>query len=130
VDLSDVGGREGGGTDMSGFQDFCFGGLPPLAPFARAAAVLASDVTRPPLRPKATAAGFLRGMGFVPAVDVALRQWLDAFQRQGGDLARQGLIQGNVASLQGGVTAGHQVAAVRIHVRNIPNRLGYVKWGN
>jgi hypothetical protein len=34
----------------------------------------------------------------------------------------------DVASLQGGVTAGHQLAAVRVHVRNIPNRLGYVKW--
>jgi hypothetical protein len=129
VDLSDVGGREGGGTDMSGFQGFCFGGLPPLAPFARAAAVLASDVTRPPLRPKATAAGFLRGMGFVPAVDVLLRQGLDAFHWQGGDLARQFVEARDVSGFQRGVAFGHQVAAVRVHARNLPNRLGFVKWG-
>lgn len=38
-------------------------GLPPLAPLARAASDLASERTFPPLRPKATAAGFLRGIG-------------------------------------------------------------------
>lgn len=37
-------------------------GRPPFWPFARAAAALASDVALPPLRPSATAAGFLRGM--------------------------------------------------------------------
>jgi len=40
-----------------------FFGRPPLAPFRRAAVALAPDVTRPPLRPRATAAGFLRDMG-------------------------------------------------------------------
>jgi hypothetical protein len=38
-----------------------FFGRPPFAPFARAASALASERTLPPLRPKATAAGFLRG---------------------------------------------------------------------
>lgn len=38
-----------------------FFGRPPLAPLVRAASALASDVTLPPLRPRATAAGFLRG---------------------------------------------------------------------
>lgn len=40
-----------------------FFGRPPFAPLARAAAVLASDVTLPPRRPNATAAGFLRATG-------------------------------------------------------------------
>lgn len=38
-----------------------FFGLPPFAPFARAASAFASERTLPPLRPSATAAGFLRG---------------------------------------------------------------------
>lgn len=40
----------------------CLRGRPPLRPFLRAAVALASDVTLPPLRPKSTAAGFLRGI--------------------------------------------------------------------
>jgi hypothetical protein len=40
-----------------------FLGRPPLRPFSRAAALLASEVTCPPRRPNATAAGFLRGIG-------------------------------------------------------------------
>jgi hypothetical protein len=149
VDLSDVGGREGGGTDMSGFQGFfCFGGLPPLAPFARAAAAFARLLDCPPRRPRrratapksmsaatstsasgSTRTAFLRGMGLVPAVDVLLRQWLDAFHRQGGDLARQFVEARDVSGFQRGVAFGHQVAAVRVHARNLPNRLGFVKWG-
>jgi hypothetical protein len=39
---------------------FGFGGLPPRFPLARAATAFASLVTRPPRRPSATAAGFLR----------------------------------------------------------------------
>ena len=41
----------------------CLRGRPPLAPLRRAASALASERTLPPLRPKATAAGFLRGIG-------------------------------------------------------------------
>lgn len=47
-------------------QDFRFLGLPPLRPFARAAVVFASEVmplpASPPLRPRATACGFFRGI--------------------------------------------------------------------
>ena len=50
-----------------------FFGRPPLAPLRRAAAAFARDVrpllASPPSRPSATAAGFLRGMALVPAVD-------------------------------------------------------------
>lgn len=50
-------------ADGDGVTQFAgsFFGLPPLAPFARAAAALAAERTLPPLRPRATAAGFLRG---------------------------------------------------------------------
>lgn len=102
-------------------------GHPPFLPFSRAAAVLAADVACPPFRPNATAAGFLRAT-LVPFVDVALREGLDALQRQVGKFGREALKGGDVASLQGGVSAGHQVAACGVHVGILPNRLGIVKW--
>lgn len=43
-----------------GVSEATLRGRPPFAPFRRAAAALASDVTLPPRRPSATAAGFLR----------------------------------------------------------------------
>lgn len=110
-------------------QGFGFGGRPPSLPFALTAAVLAADLTFPPLRPSATAAGFLRGTAFpVVAVDVTLREFRDALQRQLGDLQREGLEGGDVAGSKGGVSLRHQLAARGVHGRNIAKRLGYVKW--
>lgn len=102
-----------------------FFGLPPFAPLARAAAVLASDVTLPPFRPSATAAGFLRGMALRVAVDVPLRQGLHARHRQRGDLGGQVLEGGDVASSQSGIAAGHQFASRGVHVRDITEPLGF-----
>lgn len=48
-------------------QDLGLGGRPPFAPLARAAAAFADDLTSPPLRPSATAAGSLRGI-VAPAI--------------------------------------------------------------
>lgn len=45
-----------------------FGGRPPFLPLRRAASALAFDVTLPPLRPRATAAGFLRGTALLSAL--------------------------------------------------------------
>lgn len=105
-----------------------FGGLPPRLPLRRAALALASEVTYPPLRPKATAAGFLRGTVGRVAGDVLRSQLRDAFQRQIGNLAGQSVEGGEVPRFQGGIALGHQVAACLIHTMIIPNRLGSVKW--
>jgi hypothetical protein len=108
-----------------------FGGLPPFLPLARAASALASLVALPPLRPNATAAGFLRGMALVPVIDVLLCQGRDALHRQLRQLSGERLKRGDVPRFQGGVTAGHQVAACGIHAPIKPNRLGFVnrvKW--
>lgn len=105
-----------------------FFGRPPFAPLALAASAFASDVTLPPFRPSATAAGFLRGTALVIAVNVGLGQWGDAIHRQFRDFQREGLEGGDVASGEGEIAAGHQVAAVLIHTRIKPYRLGYVKW--
>ena len=99
-------------------QGFGFGGRPPFAPFARAAWVFASDVTCPPVRPSATAAGFLRGMGQPcemrqsARVDVGAVRALGADRGQGG--GQEHLEQGGDMRLS--------------HRRILPNRLGYVKW--
>lgn len=42
---------------------FGFGGRPPRLPFSREAAAFADERVRPPFLPRATAWGFLRGMG-------------------------------------------------------------------
>ena len=96
-------------------------GYPPLAPFARAAAALASERTLPPFRPSATAAGFLRGTF--------------ALDGQFGEALRD-LVHGLPVALMNGNGAGlHQLAAAGFHgggngwLRhgfNIPNRLGFV----
>jgi hypothetical protein len=109
-----------------------FLGAPPFLPFSRAAAALASERTLPPLRPRETAAGFLRGTALLSgdvAVDVLLRQGGHSSQRKGGNLRGQGLEQGDVASFQGGVAAGHHVAAVGVHERDITEPLGLCQVG-
>jgi hypothetical protein len=109
-----------------------FLGAPPFLPFSRAAAALASERTLPPLRPRATAAGFLRGTALLAshvAVDVLLCQGGHSCERKGGNLHGQGLEQGDVSSLQGGVTAGHQVAADGVHERDITEPLGFCQVG-
>ena len=107
---------------------FGFGGRPPRLPFSRAAAALASDVTRPPLRPSDTAAGFFLGMALVDiAGNILRRQRRDTLERQFSDFNGQGLEGGVVLRGQGGITAGHQFAAFAIHALNIAKRLGFVK---
>ena len=135
-------------------QGFGFGGRPPRLPFSRAAAALASDVTLPPLRPSATAAGFLRGIGdLLHAIKrrSARQQCVQARIRlaQGwngaaGDvvvaavLLREGCLARNRPKALHGMcdrfAAVREVATGRgvlFHETNIPNRLDYVngaKW--
>jgi hypothetical protein len=105
----------------------------------------------PPLRPKATAAGFLRGIGHTLDV-VEARQWRGAFQavvnlvpaHSGGArnvviaavLQPEGWAAGNLPEALDGVGHGfaavHDMAAGRVvclHGSIKPNRLGFVKWG-
>lgn len=115
---------------MSGYDGFSFRGRPPLAPLARAASALASLVTFPPLRPSATAAGFLRGMAGIQrlqggVVGIAGGAHLLALGwRPRGDVVREFAAQLFVGAKGGfgGLLGGR-------HRVNIPNRLGSVKWG-
>jgi hypothetical protein len=102
-----------------------FFGLPPFAPFARAAAALASDVDLPPFRPSETAAGFLRGMALRVAVNVPLRQRFHASHRQVGNLTGQCLERSDVSSSQRGIAAGHQLAFRGVHVQDVTEPLGF-----
>lgn len=102
-------------------------GRPPLSPLRRAAAAFASLRILPPLRPKATAAAFLRGMALEVLGDVLRTQFGDALQRQFGDFDGQGLERGDVARFEGGIPTSHQVAACLVHSQIVSNRLGYVK---
>lgn len=126
-----------------------FFGRPPFAPLARAASAFAADRTLPPLRPKSTAAGFLRGI--VDALyAVERRQPASVGQQAGRKRVPVGAATGDVlfaAVLElEGVTAGnspealhgmchgfaavHDVAAESVvHTGILPNRLGFVKWG-
>ena len=106
-------------------------GRPPLAPLRRAAAALAAERACPPLRPKATAARFLRGTaatlaGHVPG-DVARGQRGHASQGQMGEFAREGLEAGVVLRGEGPISLRHEGASGDVHRRIIPNRLGSVK---
>lgn len=131
---------------------FCFG-RPPFVPLSRAAATFASEVdlppTRPPLRPSATAAGFLRGIG--DALHTIERRQpsacrLKALHKEAGLVERSGDVL-VAAVLQGEGRAswnrpepldgmGHwrraieEVATGRSvrHTPIIPNRFGFVKW--
>lgn len=100
-------------------------GAPPLRPFARAAAIFAADLEAPPLRPRLTAAGFLRGtplVAFHVSGDVLRRQFGDPFHRQVSDLEGQLVHARPVARVDGGVALGHQVTFRSVHVPNIPKR--------
>lgn len=112
-----------------------FFGLPPFAPFTRAASALASVRAFPPLRPKATAAGFLRGK----ALDRLLGWLRDARERIVADPnVLVSLLRGQGAhSVRGRVWAvvvdgddaavGASEQCVMCHAQRIPNRLGFVK---
>lgn len=107
-----------------------FLGRPPLAPFARAAAAFASDVTLPPLRPSATAAGFLRGTaGAFPCLHDApqrtAREVVDGAEQHLSGKERRGCVRAGVEHLDGGGEFGRVGLQ---HGSKIPNRLGYVKW--
>ena len=83
-------------------------------------------------RPRATAAGFLRAMR-VPLGDVLRRERRDALQGQRGDLGRQGLERGDVASGEGGLTLVHEVAAglsCGVHAQILHNDRTYVNREN
>ena len=108
-------------------------GRPPFAPLRRAAIVLASDRALPPLRPMATAAGFLRGTACSShvTVDIALRQGWHALHRKFGNLFGEGLKAGDVASGKGGIPFSHQRATLFVvsHRLIIAKRFGFVKCG-
>lgn len=115
----------------------CFSGRPPRLPFRRAAAAFAAEVTRPPFRPNATAAAFLRGTADYQR---GLSQGLpDVIWRHGqgqGHQVREGRIQLETAFCAGvheqaqaggfGVEVGDPLTIGEIHKRTIPNRLGSV----
>ena len=103
------------------------GGLPPFAPLARAALAFASERAFPPLRPSATAAGFLRR-----AISVAFRG-LHRQLRKALCEAVHGL---PVAVLDRHSAGVYQLAAAGLnrrvsswlcHTKIIPKRLGSVK---
>lgn len=107
-----------------------FFGRPPFAPFARAAAVFASDVDLPPLRPSFTAAGFLRGTEHVQGFRAVHVGRVEAMSLQhGGDDAAQHVGQGaslNQRHFDGAVSGGADGGGQR-HEAIKPNRLGFVK---
>jgi hypothetical protein len=107
-------------------QDLSFGGRPPRLPLIRAASALASEVTFPPLRPSATAAGFLRCKTLASAgpCAVGIREDDATVFDCGG---RASTVLGDDALGCGDeLLFGGRCACV--HALNIPNRLGYVKW--
>lgn len=120
-------------------------GHPPFLPFSRAAAVLASERTLPPRRPKATAAGFLRGIGvardafredsFSAAVavdDALVEQFHDRHVvvfDAGQVAAAAGRVQISVARpARRGGDSDSQISGLGCHAPIRPNRLGIVKW--
>ena len=129
------GERRGSDRAVAGGMNYVgdFFGLPPLAPLARAAAALASDLTLPPLRPSETAAGFLRGMRFIPAFDVLGGERRHALEGQGGEFGGEALEGGEVASGEGGLTLVHEVAAglsCGVHAQILHNDRTYVNREN
>lgn len=107
------------------------GGLPPRLPLARAASALASDVTFPPLRPRATAAGFLRGTRGIQISqgDTAkgTRMGVGGSFSHLTDFGRFGRVQGQANRADGGLGEQDHGGGVR-HEAIKPNRLGSVKW--
>lgn len=112
-----------------------FFGRPPFLPLSRAAAVFASDFALPPLRPSATAAGFLRGV-------TTARQHVQGFHAVHGD--RVVAVRGQhgwtdtaeharqLAGFRDRQNDGPLSARVgrlsKCHVPNISRALGFVKW--
>ena len=121
-------------------NQFCYVdrfGRPPFAPLARAAAALASDFTLPPRRPKATAAGFLRGTVGLHTIEPL--RCVDAMACLRPRFVRLAALDSlAVPQLMDGVgygrLAGHKETAglgVSHHVRIVTKRLGSVngvKW--
>jgi hypothetical protein len=69
-------------------------GRPPRLPFLRAAAALASLVTLPPFRPRATAAGFLRGIASYGQRGLAQRLAVCVGRNRSSDMRSDRLIVG------------------------------------
>ncbi len=136
-------------------QPLTLRGRPPLAPLARAAAVLASERTLPPRRPNATAAGFLRDIGILANVeraDAAQGASVEAtieHPRTGKTANERMPLGGNLVHRQnvdsfGGLPGLGQCAGQRLghllrgafergglcrqHGTIKPYRLGFVKW--
>jgi hypothetical protein len=95
---------------------YCDFGRPPFMPLSRAAAALASLVrpllALPPLRPSATAAGFLRGTGIVlVALDrkfgETLRDLVHGLPVPVGDRDGAGFHEFAAAIFDGGLGVGH-----------------------
>ena len=109
-----------------------FTGRPPSAPFARAAAAFAAVLAFPPLRPRATAAGFFLATGVevsngrtTKRAGVVVRGFLGKALHFGWLVG----IQGQSDSGQRGFREHDHGGGVGVrHVSNIPKRLGYVKW--
>lgn len=113
-----------------------FNGRPPFLPFLRAASALAWDVTLPPLRPSATAAGFLRGTLASQAhrarvVSVVLR--IPHFRVRA--VARA--VRAEIQAIHAGFPCGQRLTTAAFlgdlvgrkpcrHEQIIPNRLGSV----
>ena len=108
------------------------GGRPPFAPLARAAAALAALLALPPLRPRATAAGFLRRLrDTLPATGfgaIGIGEHDPAVFDRGGRSAAV-----RVTHVLGGLLEA--VAGARIigrecgcHAQSITEPLGFVKW--
>jgi hypothetical protein len=129
-------------------DDSCLRGRPPFAPLRRAAAAFAALRFLPPLRPSETAAGFLRGTA--PNRQRSLAQclarlvgWHGVGDAAGAADDRRDDFGSHAVALCPRLArtgrADHEaigeVAVARVldfievrHGRNIPNRLGFVKW--
>lgn len=105
-------------------------GRPPFRPFRRAASAFAALVDCPPLRPRATAAGFLRGtkdiQGFHPALVASVEAV--SLEHRGADASKHvGQLLGLVHRQKDGAFSGGADVVCECHGPMIPNRLGYVK---
>lgn len=119
-------------------------GLPPFAPFARTAAVLASERTLPPFRPRATAARFLEGFDDVVGIGSSWVQYGPHRRRQGVQAVSGEVLIAGPVPFASGTSAECPLArpvrrvvaagfAVRkqwlhrvLHAPIKPNRLGFV----
>ncbi len=108
-----------------------FLGRPPFAPLALAAAVFTSERAFPPLRPRATAAGFLRDIGARHVFNEdefatsARKRDVARWTSIGGD---RDAVDGSGLSVSAGVpmAGGNLDAHSLFHTAIKPNRLGFV----